>query len=173
LHLSALMERSGFVLATDPRASSLAELRRRTKATRVGHIVARKANVVADAVDDEPFDGVLVDAPCSGLGTWNRNPDARWRMTADGVRKHAKLQKQLLSASAKGVRPEGTLVYAVCTLTNDETTEVVAHFLDQHKDFQLEPFSHPLSREKTDGTAWIWPWMGPCNGMFVARFRKV
>src|SRR5262245_1360625 len=83
------------------------------------------APVVADGralpVRDASFDRVLLDAPCSGLGVLRRRPDARWRVTPSDVRELAALQCALLGAAARAVRPGGSLVYAVCTLSNEET----------------------------------------------------
>lgn len=74
----------------------------------------------------EVFDAVLVDAPCSGLGALRRRPDARWRITPDAVDRLAALQRELVAAAGELVRPGGLLVYAVCTLTRAETTDVAA-----------------------------------------------
>ena len=70
------------------------------------------------------------------------------------------------------VKPGGVLMYAVCACTQPETEEVVMNFLDQHDDFQLEPFINPLTGEQTDGQLQIWPWEGPGDGMFIARLRR-
>ena len=73
---------------------------------------------------DGAFDRVLLDAPCSGLGVLRRRPDARWRVQPDDVRDLAALQRVLLAAAAGAVKPGGRLVYAVCTLSNEETLDV-------------------------------------------------
>ena len=70
------------------------------------------------------FDGILVDAPCSGVGTWQRNPHARWTTTPNDVAELAAVQAKLLGNIASSVKPGGRLVYAVCTLTRAETTAV-------------------------------------------------
>jgi 16S rRNA (cytosine967-C5)-methyltransferase len=119
------------------------------------------------------FDGVLVDAPCSALGTWRRNPDARWTLDRQAIPRLAELQAQLLRAAAAGVKPGGTLVYSVCTLTPAETTGVVRPFLAERPEFQLDPFPHPLSGAPTDGTMLIWPQESDNDAMFVARMIRV
>jgi 16S rRNA (cytosine967-C5)-methyltransferase len=81
------------------------------------------------------FDGVLLDAPCSGVGTWQRNPHARWTTTPDDVRELAGVQLGLLNAVASAVKPGGRLVYAVCTLTRSETTAVADAFAAAHPEF--------------------------------------
>jgi 16S rRNA (cytosine967-C5)-methyltransferase len=115
---------------------------------------------------------VLVDAPCSGIGTWNRNPDMRWRTAAADVAAKAAVQREVLARAARGVRPGGVLVYAVCTVTAAETTDVAGGFGRSHPDFAAEPVAHPLTGERQVGVFWIWPWDGPCDGMFCARWRR-
>jgi len=115
---------------------------------------------------------VLLDAPCSGIGTWHRNPDARWRLAEDELQRKPDLQFKLLLAAAKHVQPGGRLVYATCTLTGDENTRVAEDFRQQRDDFTLDPFENPLDGQPTDGTLWIYPWSSGGNGMFIARFRR-
>jgi len=169
LHLADLMANKGSIVATDIRESALVELRRR--ATRAGVRIIKPTPVSPPKEGNfeiSPpsegwrsrggFDGILVDAPCSGLGTWSRNPDARWRTSADDVRNRAEVQAEILRESAKIVRAGGRLVYSVCTITGLETMDVINAFLHDRKDFALDTPPH-----------WIWPWEGPCDGMFVAR----
>jgi 16S rRNA (cytosine967-C5)-methyltransferase len=82
------------------------------------------------------FDAVLLDAPCSGLGTLGRHPDIRWRATGEGLARHAERQRGLLAAVAPLVRPGGTLVYAVCSQEPEESAAVVAAFLEAHPAFR-------------------------------------
>lgn len=116
---------------------------------RVGLMVGNRARVhldpaqlpalVADGLHPPfapgSFDRVLVDAPCSGLGSLRRRPDARWRLDQDAPARLAELQRGLLSAAAPLVRPGGTLVYSVCTLTEAETTAVADDFAASHPDW--------------------------------------
>jgi 16S rRNA (cytosine967-C5)-methyltransferase len=85
------------------------------------------------------FDAVLVDAPCSGLGTLGRNPDIRWKARPGDLARHAERQAAILDATAALVRPGGTLVYAACTLEPEENEGVVAPFLDAHPGFEPRP----------------------------------
>jgi len=118
------------------------------------------------------FDGVLVDAPCSALGTWRRNPDARWTLDKDAIPRLAEVQVQLLRAAAAGVRPGGTLVYSVCTLTPAETHQVIRPFLAERPEFKLDPFPHPLAGTPTDGTCLLWPQESDNDAMFIARMVR-
>ena len=110
------MENRGLIWASDRAAWRLAKLKRR--AARAGVF-----NYRAVAWDGGPrlptktkFDGVLVDAPCSGIGTWQRNPHARWTTTAQDVKELSEVQRRILLHAAAGVKPGGRLVYAACTL---------------------------------------------------------
>ena len=170
LHLAAQMNNTGSILATDIRPAALRELERRVAETGTKIIRTQRIEFVPAG---EIFDGVLVDAPCSGIGTGNRNPDMRWRTTAADVVARAATQRQLLTQVATHVRPGGVLVYAVCTITRTETLDVLSDFLAAHAEFQSERFAHPLTGAPVaDGMAWVWPWDGPCDGMFIARLRR-
>ena len=172
LHLMDLMEQDGKVLATDTRIAALKELKKRARKYGIRNIRTQPHNAARDEPFSKTFDGVLVDAPCSGWGTWPRNPDARWRSSKRDVIQYASRQLKILSSTAWCVKPGGTLVYAVCTFTRPETEEVVMRFLDQNPTFKLDPFANPLDGEQTEGMLQIWPWDGPGDGMFIARFVR-
>lgn len=171
LHLADLMK-EGKVLSSDVRIPPLKELKKRARKYGIKNIRTQPFNAVNDEPFTKTFDGVLVDAPCSGWGTWNRNPDARWRSSRRDVVQCATRQLKILNNVKWCVKPGGLLIYAVCTFTRPETEEVVMNFLDQHNDFKLEPFTNPLTGEKTHGQLQIWPWEGPGDGMFIARLRR-
>ena len=168
LHLAALMNHTGSILATDIRADALHELERRAAAAQVGIV---RTQPVAAVPLTEKFDGVLVDAPCSGSGTWHRNPDMRWRSGAADVMARATTQRQLLQRVAHHVRAGGVLVFAVCTMTQAETCAVTAEFTRTHPEFQPDELIHPLTGVRQRSPFWVWPWTGPCDGMFIARWR--
>lgn len=171
LHLADLMEQQGAILATDVRSGSLDALRQRARGLR-NMIACRVWDGTRDPAPGQCFDGVLIDAPCSGIGTWARNPDARWRTTEYDIAKCRAIQEQLLLTGADKVRPGGRLVYAVCTLTEAETQAVVNGFLNARSDFQLEPITHPLTGRQAVGQVCIWPWEADSNGMFIARMKR-
>ena len=170
LHLADLMKQQGGVLASDPRESALIELKKRARTCGIRMIQSQ----VLDATKEKPgtylYDGVLVDAPCSGWGTWARSPDARWRTSTKDVRQSARRQQAILKNAAQAVKPGGTLVYAVCTLTQPETDQQAAAFLEAHPHFELDPFRHPITGELTSGMIQLFP--SQHDGMFIARFRK-
>ncbi|MDD5678493.1 MAG: RsmB/NOP family class I SAM-dependent RNA methyltransferase [Kiritimatiellae bacterium] len=172
LHLAELMEHAGTILATDVRSGSLEALRKRARGRGGNMITCRGWDGTRDPAPDQCLDGVLIDAPCSGIGTWARNPDARWRTTEGDIAQRRIVQEQLLMAGAAKVRPGGRLVYAVCTLTETETQAVIGKFLGTRSDFQLEATPHPLTNRATYGQVWIWPWEADSNGMFIARMKR-
>jgi 16S rRNA (cytosine967-C5)-methyltransferase len=169
LHLSDLMENRGLIWASDRAAWRLARLKRR--AARAGVFNYRVA-----AWDGGPrlptktkFDGVLVDAPCSGIGTWHRNPHARWTTTAEDVKELSDLQQRLLLHAAAAVKPGGKLVYAACSLADGETTEVVRGFEQRCSQFERLAVSNPLaSGLPPSGPLFLWPQESGGNGMCVA-----
>ncbi|MBI2442128.1 MAG: RsmB/NOP family class I SAM-dependent RNA methyltransferase [Lentisphaerae bacterium] len=172
LHLADLMENQGSILATDIRAHSLDTLRARINRRHCGRIDCRVWDGIADPALGQYFDGVLVDAPCSGIGTWARNPDARWRTEENDIVERRCIQEQLLKAAAEKVRSGGRLVYSVCTVTEVETAALTAWFLNLHPDFELETFPHPLTGQPTNGLIRIQPWEANCNAMFIARMKR-
>ncbi|MFY8106648.1 MAG: RsmB/NOP family class I SAM-dependent RNA methyltransferase, partial [Elstera sp.] len=85
------------------------------------------------------FDRVLVDAPCSGTGTWRRNPDMKWRIGPADVAELTVKQRDILDAAAKLVKPGGRLIYATCSLLPEENEGSVAAFLETHPEFTVKP----------------------------------
>jgi 16S rRNA (cytosine967-C5)-methyltransferase len=132
--------------------------------------------VAADALRapfaESTFDVVLLDAPCSGLGTLARHPDIRWRLGPADVARHAVRQKALLAALAPLVRPGGRLVYATCSVEPEETTEVVAPFLEARPDFDVEPLPRWAEPFRQGGFAATGPPRRPGDGFFAARLRR-
>ena len=121
------------------------------------------------------FDGVLLDAPCSGVGTWGRNPHARWTTTLTDVNELREKQKALLGHASAAVGVGGRLVYAVCTLTRSETETVAAWFDGEFKQFEPAPITNPLgkgSKPEMSGRLWLWPQETGANGMFVASWTR-
>jgi 16S rRNA (cytosine967-C5)-methyltransferase len=172
LHLAALMKGKGLVVATDVHELRLKETARRAKRSPFRNLTTKPwdgKHVVGKA---GTYHGVLVDAPCSAVGTWRRNPDARWTLDALAVARLAELQAQILKAASAGVRPGGTLVYSVCTLTLPETQDIIKAFLAENPKFQLDPFPHPILGTPTDGTLLIWPNESDTDAMFMARMIR-
>jgi 16S rRNA (cytosine967-C5)-methyltransferase len=94
------------------------------------------------------IDRVLVDAPCSGLGTLRRNPDMKWRQTPESVAELNAKQTAILASAARLVKPGGRLVYATCSLLEEENEAIVTEFMDSHADFNLVPMKDILGEQK-------------------------
>jgi 16S rRNA (cytosine967-C5)-methyltransferase len=167
--LADLMENRGLIWASDRADWRLARLRRRAARAGVFNYRAATWDGSLRLPTKTTFDGVLVDAPCSGVGTWHRNPQARWTVTANDVRELAGEQVQLLDHAARAVKPGGRLIYSVCTLTDKETHEVAAAFQGAHGNFEALPVLNPLHPTVTPASQhWFWPQEHGGNGMFVA-----
>jgi 16S rRNA (cytosine967-C5)-methyltransferase len=121
-----------------------------------------------------PFDRVLVDAPCSGLGVLGRRADARWRKGPETLREMPAIQLELLQAGGRRARPGGVLVYSVCSFEPEETVGVVERFLRGSSPFILETASGilPDAVVDADGFMRVFPHVHGCDGAFAARFRK-
>ena len=172
LLLAQLMGGKGAVVASDVREGKLRDLRLRARRGRFPNIRTREWDGSRLPADKATFDGVLVDAPCTGSGTWRRNPAARWSLRHGEIAEMAALQSRILRAAAAGVKPGGVLVYATCSLFRKENAEVVSAFLAESPQFAPEPFAHPFSRAPIAGMTQIWPWDGDCDAMFIARLRR-
>ncbi len=166
LHLAALMENKGLIWASDRNTGRLATLRKRAARAQVFNYRAVTWNGGPFLPTKTKFDGILVDAPCSGVGTWQRNPHARWTTTTTDVSELAEIQLQLLNHAAPALKPGGRLVYAVCTLTRSETTAVANAFTAAH------PELTPDSVLGQGPQLHLWPHELNANGMFIAAWKK-
>ena len=117
-------------------------------------------------------DIVLIDAPCSGSGTWRRNPETRWRLNPARLEQVIAAQANLLDIGAEMVAPGGHLVYAVCSLLDDEGRGQVAAFLNRHEGWQAEIISLPAGRAHGDGML-LTPHHDGTDGFFFARLQKL
>jgi 16S rRNA (cytosine967-C5)-methyltransferase len=136
----------GLLVACDLRPRRLERLRATLREAGASAVRVVRADVEAGVPFQPAFDLVLVDAPCSGLGTIRREPEIRWRRTPDDLPRLAAAQRRLLAGAASAVRPGGHLVYATCSSEPEENEEVVAAFLAARPDFRrLEPRAHPFA----------------------------
>jgi 16S rRNA (cytosine967-C5)-methyltransferase len=173
LQLARQVGPSGAILATDVRESILNNLQLRASSFRFDTVATSVLDSAIQLPEGRIFDGILVDAPCSGLGTWPRNPDARWRLNRDDITARAELQGRMLHNVASRVKTGGLLIYSVCTVTQPESSSVIDDFLQHHPHFQRDPFSDPLTGDTCKSDRLILPGEGPGDGMFTARLRRV
>jgi 16S rRNA (cytosine967-C5)-methyltransferase len=147
LLLGALMRNTGRLYAFDVSEKRLARLKPRLARSGLSNVHPVKIESERDARIKRlagKLDRVLVDAPCSGLGTLRRNPDLKWRQTPESVAELAQKQSAILAAAATLLRPGGRLVYATCSLLDEENDQIVDAFLAQRPDFALLPADHAL-----------------------------
>jgi 16S rRNA (cytosine967-C5)-methyltransferase len=173
LHLSDLMRNQGLIWASDRAEWRLKRLKLRAARAKAFNYRAALWDGGTKLPTKTKFNGVLIDAPCSGVGTWQRNPHARWTMTPEDVYELAAVQKRLLAQVAPSLKTGGKLIYSVCTLTRAETIETVESFEKQFADFTPLKMQNPLKPETaaTHGV-WLWPTDGGGNGMFVAAWSR-
>ena len=173
LHLADLMQNKGLIWASDRAEWRLKKLKQRTGRARVFNYRAVPWNGGAKLPTKTLFDGVLVDAPCTGVGTWQRNPHARWTTQPNDVRELAEIQVSLLNHAARGVKPGGRLIYSVCTVTRAETTSVAAEFEQAHPEFvPLEFDAGNIPRGPLSHQLCVWPQRFGGNGMFISCWQR-
>ena len=121
---------------------------------------------------DHYFDLVVADVPCSGLGIIRKKPDIRYKSLKETEGLPA-IQSALLANLSRYVRPGGHLVYSTCTVLRRENQNVIAAFLETHRDFTLEPFQLPGPVGETDGQITLWPQIHGTDGFFIAKLRRL
>jgi 16S rRNA (cytosine967-C5)-methyltransferase len=142
LAIAAQMENKGRVMACDVLANRLKRSAERFRQAGLHNIETKPLTSERDPWVKRhkgTFDRVLIDAPCTGIGTWRRNPDARWRQLGAGLESLLPLQASILTSAARLVKPGGRLVYATCSLLPEENEEQVAAFLAAHPAFRVVP----------------------------------
>ncbi|WP_262267835.1 RsmB/NOP family class I SAM-dependent RNA methyltransferase [Microvirga yunnanensis] len=141
LALAAMMENHGQIYATDNDARRLAPIHDRLARAGVRNVQVRTPRAKADAVTDldGKIDCVLVDAPCTGVGTWRRNPDAKWRLRPGSLDVRRKEQEAVLDRAARLVRPGGRIVYITCSILPEENDDALAAFMERHDGFTPLP----------------------------------
>jgi 16S rRNA (cytosine967-C5)-methyltransferase len=174
-HIAELMGNTGQVLALDKTASRLKKLQQNLDRLQLNTIKILTGDSCGFNELTNTADRVLLDAPCSGLGTLHRRADARWQKTPQQVEELARLQSKLLANTATWVKPGGVLVYATCTVHPLENEGVILPFLKSHPDWQIElpPTDAPLTRLVSDpGWLKVWPHRDRMDGFFMVKLRR-
>ncbi len=175
LHVAALMHDRGEITAADVSQKKLQILKSEAKRLGVTTVkTIQENNTKRNDTIGKNFDKVLVDAPCSGLGTLRRNPEIRWRVRLDEIKTLKHTQKRLLQSAAGYVKPGGSLAYCVCTTTPEETDEVADEFLQNNKAFVLKspPVHLPPALVTKEGFLRTYPHLHRMDGFFGALFVK-
>src|SRR6266536_1350883 len=141
LALAAMMENRGQIFATDTDKRRLAPIHARLERAGARNVQVRTPRVGADVLADldARADLVLIDAPCTGTGAWRRNPDAKWRIRPGALAVRAKEQVAVLDRAARLVKPAGRIVYATCSVLEEENGAQVRAFLARHEGFAMVP----------------------------------
>jgi 16S rRNA (cytosine967-C5)-methyltransferase len=180
LAIGALMRNTGRLYAFDVSEKRLNNLGKRLKRSGLSNLHAQVINNENDLKLKRlngKFDRVLVDAPCSGLGTLRRNPDLKWRQTEQDVLELTQKQSAILARAAKLTKAGGRLVYATCSLLKDENEAIAEAFLKEHGDFKLVPANEVLASQNitldTGDYLKLLPHLHGTDGFFAAVFEKV
>ena len=171
-HIAELMGDRGTVWGIDKHAGRLKRVRANTKRLQLQSIRTEAADltILPPETGDrelplpESCDRVLVDAPCSGLGTLHRHADARWRQQLDTIDDLLETQAGILDRAAQWVKPGGVMVYSTCTIFAPENQEQVDRFLDTHSNWQIDPEHLPRQN---------WPHRDGRDGFYMARLQKL
>lgn len=174
-HIAELMGDNGKVWACDRTASRLKKLKENAQRLNLKSIQI----LTGDSRNFPQFtnlaDRVLLDVPCSGLGTLHRHADARWRQTPETVQELSILQGELLNSASSYVKPGGILVYSTCTLHPLENKTVIESFLEHHPNWQIDPppSTSPTSAFLTpEGWVEVWPHRHQMDGFFMVRLQE-
>ena len=175
-HLAELVGPDGRVTAVDRNFAGLKNARRLCRQLRHRNVQFVQADTSSPLPLARSFDCVLLDAPCTGLGTLREHPEIRWRVGPNDPARIAVLQLQMLTNAAALVRPGGAIVYSVCSLAPEEGQDVVGAFLDMHPAFQLDlhASSYAAFKDLVDkqGMMRTRPDLGGLDGFFAARLVR-
>lgn len=179
LAMGALMRNTGRLYAFDVSEKRLHNLGQRLKRSGLSNL---QAQVISSETDPKlkrlngKFDRVLVDAPCSGLGTLRRNPDLKWRQTPEDVAELNIKQTNILERAARLTKAGGRLIYATCSLLRDENENIAEQFLAAHPDFKLVNAAEILAQQQialdTGPYLKLLPHLHNTDGFFAAVFEK-
>jgi 16S rRNA (cytosine967-C5)-methyltransferase len=178
-HIAQLIEDQGRIVASDLDRDKLHKLNREMERLGVSCVKTRLLDLHAcEPADAEPlFHRILVDAPCSGLGVLQKNPDGKWRAKASEIGNYAERQLAMLSNAVRRLQPEGIMVYAVCSLEPEENEGVVRSFLQKHREFVIHfpemVFVADAQKLMTpEGFLRTLPHRNQMDGFFAAAFKQ-
>lgn len=173
-HIAELMGDRGRIIASDRALQRLQKVTENAQRLDLHSIEI----IVGDSRNFEQFaniaDRVLLDAPCSGLGTLHKRPDIRWRKTFNSIQELFPLQRELLDRAATWVKPQGILVYATCTLNLSENEKIVKSFLDNHPNWSIQspPDVIPTNLITQKGWIKVFPHLHDMDGFFMVRLIR-
>ena len=170
-HLAALIEDRGELIAVERHPGRAAALRRTAARMGAGCVRVEVADGTAPRARGR-FQRVLLDPPCSGLGTLQSRPDVRWRASPAGIAELAALQARLLSTASRATAPGGVLVYSVCTISRAEGRDLIDRFLAEHPEFRAENVANAGGDPAGDPYLQLLPARDGTDGFFIARLGR-
>jgi len=176
-HIGQLMKNKGQIVALDIEEKKLDSLKLEADRLGLSNIETVSANVTKTSIKDfdDYFDRVLVDAPCTGLGVMQRNPDTKWKRTKHDITRLSGRQKKIINAAANLVKPGGILVYAVCSCEPEENEAVIKAFLSKRKDFSIDKDVDSITYASlftAEGFIKTYPEANGMDGFFAARLKR-
>jgi 16S rRNA (cytosine967-C5)-methyltransferase len=176
LAMAAMMASTGRLYAIDVNERRLDNLGPRLARSGASNVQTMRIDSESDSKLNKfagKADRVLVDAPCSGLGTLKRNPDLKWRQNPGSIKELISMQKSILAAASRLVRPGGRLVYATCSLLAEENEKVAEHFLATQSGWSVVPSSlRNTEPDESKPYAVLLPHIDGCDGFFAAVFER-
>lgn len=171
-YIADLMSNTGEVVALDKFESRVKMMQ--ANLDRLGVSIVKFVTTDALEYEDDLFDRVLVDAPCSGLGTLGKKPDIKWKRDLLDIKKLTPIQDELLHKASEMVKVGGAVVYSTCTIEPEENFEVVKKFLSEHPNFRLDDASAFVDKNIVDGNGCIQslPHRDKMDGAFSARLVR-
>ena len=172
-HIAELIQDTGTIYACDKTANRLKRLKENTDRLQIKSIQIHTGDSRQFPEFIDLADRVLLDAPCSGLGTLHRRADARWHHTPENIQAQSQLQSELLANAATFVKSGGVLVYATCTIHPLENEAVIRSFLANNPNWQIEPPTIDLPvKPSPEGWVKVWPHRNQMDGFFMVRLKR-
>ncbi|MCF6271108.1 MAG: 16S rRNA (cytosine(967)-C(5))-methyltransferase RsmB [Melioribacteraceae bacterium] len=170
--LADLMENKGEIIAIDKYESRLNLLKKNLERLSITNVKAIEADAF-EFEDEEKFDKILLDVPCSGLGTISKKPDIKWRRDVSDIRKLGELQTKLLEKGASLLKPGGELVYSTCTIEPEENFDIIKKFLEKHKEFEIINAANYFDKilVSENGCVQTYPNIHGIDGAFAAKLK--
>ncbi|MBN1300970.1 MAG: 16S rRNA (cytosine(967)-C(5))-methyltransferase RsmB [Melioribacteraceae bacterium] len=171
--LADLMKNSGELVALDKYESRLDILKKNMERLGVTNITYKAID--SSEYKDNQFDRILIDVPCSGLGTLTKKPDIKWKRDIVDIRKLNISQSELLANGASLLKPGGCLVYSTCTIEPDENFEIIKKFLENNPNFELASAKSIFKDELIDenGCVQTYPHIHQIDGVFAAKLKRI
>jgi 16S rRNA (cytosine967-C5)-methyltransferase len=171
-NIAEMMKNEGEIVALDKYEAKLNLIL--SACERLGLRIVKLRAADATKFDDHPADRVLLDAPCSGLGTLAKKPDIKWKRELSDITRLNVTQRALLENGARLVKPGGVLVYSTCTMEPEENEGIVGQFLAEHPEFHVDPADRFVHKDLVtpQGYAATLPHIHSMDGAFAARLVK-